>query len=163
MMSITSEHPDINRRVATLLSEEAELDFARFSVDDAWSVGSRLRQTAVDDGHAVTISIILGTQRVFHAATSGVAAVNDAWLERKLRVVEHYAASTLRVRYEFLERGEDFARDSLLDRRTHVAAGGAFPLRVQGTLVGGIGVSGLEMHKDHDLVVEALRAHAANT
>jgi uncharacterized protein (UPF0303 family) len=42
---------------------------------------------------------------------------------------------------------------------THAAFGGAFPLRVRGSLIGAVGVSGLAQEDDHDLVVEVLKAH----
>ena len=43
-----------------------------------------------------------------------------------------------------------------LDRAAYAFAGGAFPIRVNGALVGTVGVSGLTDVEDHDLVVEAL-------
>lgn len=142
-----------------LRAEEQELDFPRFTLEDAWEVGTWLRHEAIARGHSVAVSIVLGGQRAFHAATEGSSAVNDAWLARKFRVVEHFGHSTLAVRYTYEANGEDFAVDSLLDPRQYAAAGGAFPIRIGGTLAGAVGVSGLEMHDDHALVVEALRVH----
>ncbi|MBT8159760.1 MULTISPECIES: heme-degrading domain-containing protein [Arthrobacter] len=142
-----------------LLAEEAELDFPEFGVDDAWSVGCWLRRTAVEQGFGVGVAITLGDQRAFHAATQGAAALNDDWLERKFRVVRLYGHSSLAVRAQYLRDGESFETHSALDPLLYAAAGGGFPLRVRGTLVGAVGVSGLEMHDDHALLVEALRHH----
>lgn len=147
--------------LAELQAEEAELDFDIFGLDEAWSVGSWLRQTAVERGLGVGFAVVLGEQRAFHAGVAGAAAVNDAWLERKFRVVRHYGRSSLAVRVQYAAAGESFDRDARLDPLRYAAAGGGFPLRVRGSLVGAIGVSGLEMHDDHALVVEALRAHRA--
>lgn len=142
-----------------LRAEERELDFPSFTLEDAWQVGTWLRHESLVRGHSVAVSIVLGGQRAFHAATPGSSALNDAWLARKFRVVEHFGHSTLAVRYDYEANGEDFATDSLLDPHEYAAAGGAFPVRIGGTLAGAVGVSGLEMHEDHALVVEALRVH----
>lgn len=146
----------------TLLDEERELDFPRFTVTDAWAVGSWLRERAIADGLSVVVAAVLGGQRAFHTATPGTSALNDRWLERKFRVVEHFGHSSLAVHYDFVSRGEDFDANSRLDPARFAAAGGGFPIRIGGTLAGAIGVSGLEMHADHALVVEGLRAHLAH-
>jgi uncharacterized protein (UPF0303 family) len=147
------------QKLAVLLAEERELDHDSFDLDDAWAVGSWLRATALERGLGVGFAVSFGEQRVFHAATPGSGAVNDAWLERKFRVVRHFAHSTLAVRTQYEVGGSTFDEAAALDPRQYQAAGGGFPLFVRGNLVGAVGVSGLEMHDDHALVVEALRAH----
>ncbi|GAA4197472.1 heme-degrading domain-containing protein [Microbacterium oryzae] len=142
-----------------IAEEEAELDFDSFGVDDAWAVGSWLRDAARERGYGVGFAVVLGEHRAFHAATDGAAAVNDAWLERKFRTVRHFGHASLAVKAQYERGGGSFAADSALDPTVYAAAGGAFPIRVRGSLVGAAGVSGLEMHDDHALVVEALRAH----
>jgi uncharacterized protein (UPF0303 family) len=152
-----------DEKLRVLLDEERELDHDRFDLDDAWAVGSCIRATALERGLGVGFSIAFGEQRVFHAATPGSGAVNDAWLERKFRVVRHFAHSTLAVRTQYEVGGSTFDEAAALDPRQYQAAGGGFPLLVRGLLVGAVGVSGLEMHDDHALVVEALRAHRDHT
>jgi uncharacterized protein (UPF0303 family) len=152
---------DAHGFLRTLLDEERELDLERFTLADAWAVGSWIHERAVADALPIVTSVVLGGQRAFHAATVGTSALNDAWLERKFRVVEHFGHSSLAVHYDFTSRGEDFSTSSRLDPALFAAAGGGFPIRIRGTLAGAIGVSGLEMHADHALVVEALRAHVA--
>ena len=73
--------------------------------------------------------------------------------------MRQYGRSTLAVRAGYTAEGESFEADAHLDPLHYAAAGGAFLVRIVGTLVGVIGVSGLEMHGDPALVVEALRAH----
>lgn len=142
-----------------LLAEEKQLDFDAFTLDDAWIVGQSLRATGQRLGIPIGIGIVMGEHRAFHAGVEGSSALNDAWLERKFRVVRHHEHSSLAVRAQYLAQGEDFETHSLLDPMLYAAAGGAFPVRVRGTLVGVVGVSGLEMHEDHALVVQHLRAH----
>ncbi|WP_258368420.1 heme-degrading domain-containing protein [Curtobacterium sp. MCBD17_013] len=146
-------------KLERLLAEERELEQERFDLDDAWAVGSWLRATAIERGLGVAVAVAFGEQRVFHVATPGSGAVNDAWLDRKFRVVRHFGHSTLAVRTQYEADGTTFRDSSALDPLLYQAAGGGFPLRVRGALVGVLGVSGLEMHADHELVVEALRAH----
>jgi uncharacterized protein (UPF0303 family) len=144
-----------------LLEQESTLQFDLFGHDNAWALGTQLRALAVGRSLPVAIVIVLGDQRVFHAGLPGASADNDGWIERKFAVVRRYGHSSLAVGEEFRSHGLDFDLDSRLDPARFAAHGGAFPLRVRGSLVGIVGVSGLPELDDHDLVVEALRAQLA--
>ena len=63
--------------IAQVIGQEDRLQFATFSHDDAWMLGSRLRDLGVERGHAITIDIALGEQRLFHCALPGTSAHND--------------------------------------------------------------------------------------
>ena len=142
-----------------LLEQERSIQFDSFGFADAWAVGSLLVELGLEREHPIAIAIMFGDQRVFHASLPGASADNDGWLENKFRVVRRFASSSLAVGTRFRAAGRDFDTSSRLDPRTHAAHGGAFPLRVRGALMGVVGVSGLAQQLDHDLVVEALRAH----
>ncbi len=145
-----------------LLTEERELRFADFSLEDAWVLGSRMRAAAVAAGLPVAIGIQLGQQRVFHTALPGSSSDNDHWLARKTRVALRYGQASLAVGESFRERGNDFDADSRLDPSEYAAHGGVVPLRLKsGTVIGVVGVSGLPQLEDHAFVVEHLRAHLA--
>jgi uncharacterized protein (UPF0303 family) len=103
---------------------------------------------------------VFGDQQVFHSASEGTSADNDDWLARKFRVVRRFSHASLTIGTQFRARGLDFAVDSGLDPRLFAAHGGAFPLRVRGSIVGIVGVSGLTQFEDHELVVEVLSEHA---
>lgn len=154
---------DDSRLAEVLAEEERVLQFASFGYDDAWLVGSELRRLARERDHGVTISVVLGEQRVFHAALPGTSADNDAWLENKFRVVARYRRSSLAVGNGFRAQGKTFEQSSRLDPSRYAAHGGGHPLWVGGALAGAVGVSGLEQHDDHALVVEVLAAHAGAT
>ena len=147
--------------LSQLIEQERTLQFDAFSHDDAWALGSRLRDLAASRLLPVAVMIVLGDQRVFHAGLPGASADNDGWLERKFAVVRRYGHSSLAVGEEFRSKGLDFDRDSRLDPARFAAHGGAFPLRVRGSIVGIVGVSGLPQLDDHALVIEALRAQLA--
>jgi uncharacterized protein (UPF0303 family) len=142
-----------------LAAQEEALVLPRFTHDDAWRLGSLLVGLARERRAAVTVDIRRGGQRLFHYALEGTTPDNDAWLERKARVVERYAASSLRVGERFRSRGTTFEESSRLDPDRYAAHGGAFPLRVTGAgVIGVVGVSGLPQAEDHALVVDGLTA-----
>lgn len=146
-----------------LVAEASELQFDRFTLDDAWVLGGRLRAAAAEAGHPVAIAIWFGRQRVFHAALPGATADNDAWLDRKHRVVERYGQASLLVGEEFRAKGEDFDVHARLDPRKFAAHGGVVPIRIREVgVIGAVGVSGLPELADHELVVEQLRAHLSD-
>src|SRR3954464_14011583 len=82
-------------------------DLEHFDVDDAWRLGTTLAERCRGQGLPVTISIHLGEQRVFHAALPGTSADNDAWVDRKSRVVRRFACSSLEVQERFAQADPD--------------------------------------------------------
>ncbi|MET9533887.1 heme-degrading domain-containing protein [Streptomyces sp. NPDC006649] len=143
--------------VAELEEQERRLVLRQFGPDDAWALGTLLTGLARERGAPVAIDIRHGAQQLFHCALPGASADNDAWIERKRRVVERYAASSLLVGARFRAKGTTFDDASRLDPDRYAAHGGSFPLTVAGTgVVGTVTVSGLPQAEDHALVVEAL-------
>lgn len=143
------------------VAEEDDLGFDRFTYDDAWALGSSMVSAATGRSLPIAIGIVFGEQRVFHAALPGSAANNDDWLARKFRTVAKHNcsswASTCRQRAD----PADYFEAGGYDRADLALAGGAVPLRVRGSLIGAIGVSGLAEEDDHRFVVEALRSFSA--
>jgi uncharacterized protein (UPF0303 family) len=140
-----------------MTSEPPDLD--HFDLDDAWKLGTTLTEQCRDRGLAVTISIRMGEQRVFHAALPGTSADNDFWVDRKSRVVRRFACSSLEVQQRYATGDPDrFFSTFALSPAEYAPAGGAIPIRVRGTLVGVLAVSGLESTEDHELAVSALSA-----
>lgn len=144
-------------RLAELAAQENALVLPRFTHEDAWRLGSLLVDLARRQRAPVTVDIRRGGQQLFHCALDGTTPDNDAWLDRKARVVERYGASSLLVGERFRAAGTTFEESSRLDPDRFAAHGGAFPLRVTGVgVVGVVGVSGLPQAEDHALVVEGL-------
>lgn len=99
---------------------------------------------------------------MFHAAREGTTADNDSWVERKVRVVYRFGASSYLVGLRARAKGEDFNDQHGLPLQEYAAHGGAVPVRVEGVgIVGVVTVSGLAQGDDHAMVVEALRAFRA--
>jgi uncharacterized protein (UPF0303 family) len=146
------------RLLAALLAEEEELQFDRFDNDAAWELGGRLVAAARAGGHGVTVDIRCGDQQLFHAALPGTSADNDAWIERKNRVVRRFGHSSFYIGRLHERAGTSFADRELVDPEQFAAHGGAFPLIVRDVgVIGTITVSGLPQEDDHRLVVAVLR------
>jgi uncharacterized protein (UPF0303 family) len=141
-----------------LLAEERELQFAEFTNETAWRLGVRLVEEARAQRLAVTVDIRRGEQQLFHFALLGTAADNDAWIERKCRVVRRFGHSSFYMGTASRLAGRDFAETYLLDPTVYAAHGGAFPVIVRAVgVVGTVAVSGLPQEEDHRLVVAVLR------
>ncbi|MGW0841498.1 heme-degrading domain-containing protein [Streptomyces sp. NPDC002787] len=143
--------------IEELEAQELRLVFDQFTHDDAWALGSLLVELARERHAPVAIDIRRGAQQLFHAALPGSTPDNDAWIDRKRRVVERYGASSYLVGARFRAKGTTFEDSSRLDPDRYAAHGGSFPVTVMGTgVIGTVTVSGLPQLADHALVVEAL-------
>jgi uncharacterized protein (UPF0303 family) len=145
-----------------LRQQEDRLVFDRFDNLDAWRLGSRLVELAIERGLPIAVDIRRGSQQLFHAALPGTAADNDVWIARKVRVVERFGTSSLLLGRRLAERGRELGADDGLDPARFAAHGGAFPIRIRDVgVVAVVTVSGLPQAEDHALVVEAITAHLA--
>ncbi|WP_329033202.1 heme-degrading domain-containing protein [Streptomyces sp. NBC_01725] len=150
--------------VAELEAQEARLVLPHFTYDDAWALGSLLVELSREREAPVAIDIRRGAQQLFHCALPGSSADNDAWIERKRRVVERYSESSFLVGTRFRAKGTTFEDSSRLDPDRYAAHGGSFPITVRGAgVVGTVTVSGLPQEEDHALVVQALERTLAES
>jgi uncharacterized protein (UPF0303 family) len=145
--------------IASLEAQEERLVFTRFDNLDAWRLGSAMAAAAIERALPLTIDIRRHGQQLFHVALPGTTADNDAWIERKVNVVNRFAASSYLVGRRLA------ATDAALDEARgveplHFAAhGGAFPVRIANVgVVGTVTVSGLPQADDHAFVTEMVGA-----
>jgi uncharacterized protein (UPF0303 family) len=117
--------------IAELVDQEQRLQFPRFDNHDAWNLGGRLVELATTRELAVTIDIRRHGQQLFHAALPGTTPENDSWIERKVRVVDRFAASSLLVRLRLAESDQTLDQDLGVDPALYAAHGGCFPLRIR--------------------------------
>ncbi|GAA2632775.1 heme-degrading domain-containing protein [Paractinoplanes durhamensis] len=142
--------------ISELEAQERDLVFDGFSNADAWRLGCLLVEMAGE--LPVAIDIRRGTQQLFHAGLEGSAADNDAWIARKVRVVERYAASSYLVGRRLAAKGQELDAGMGVNPADYAAHGGAFPIRIRNVgVVGVVTVSGLPQADDHALVVSALK------
>ncbi|MFD7322759.1 heme-degrading domain-containing protein [Streptomyces sp. NPDC059875] len=143
--------------IPELEAQERNLVLPHFTYDDAWALGQLLVGLARERRAPVAIDIRRGAQQLFHCALPGSSADNDAWIDRKRRVVERYGESSFLVGARFRAKGTTFEQSSRLDPDRYAAHGGSFPVAVEGAgVIGSVTVSGLPQAEDHAMVVEAL-------
>jgi uncharacterized protein (UPF0303 family) len=149
-------------RLQELAREEDEIQFASFDNDLALEIGLRLTALAREEGKPIVVDLTRGGQQLFHYALPGTAPDNDAWVQRKRRVVERFGHSSFHMGIRCASAGTTLSEKYLLDPHEYAAHGGSFPIIVRG--VGPVGtatVSGLPQEEDHALVVRVLREFAA--
>jgi uncharacterized protein (UPF0303 family) len=142
--------------LAGFLADEEAAQLDTFGYAEAWTLGEWVLDRARSDNLPVAVTVTLGEQRAFSAALAGTSHDNDLWLDRKIRVVQMFAHSSFYVQHLFAKQGRDFRVESRLDPDLYAAAGGGFPIRVRGLLVGAIAVSGWNEAGEHALAVEAI-------
>lgn len=164
-MTTTPDDPAaLTALVASVEAEERDLVLRSFTHDDAWRLGCLLVGLADERDLPVTIDVRKGSQQVFHAAREGTTPDNDTWVERKVRVVQRFGASSYLVGLRARAKGTTFNDQHQLPLQEYAAHGGAFPVRVEGVgLVGVVTVSGLAQGDDHALVTEAIRTFLRRT
>ena len=148
--------------IGTLEQQEHRLQLDSFGPDDAWELGTLLVELARERGHAITVDVRRPGHVFFHVALDGTTPDNDMWVERKVRVVERFHASSYLVGRRLAAKGRVLGPDQGVDPTLFAAHGGSFPVRVRGVgVVGSVTVSGLAQADDHALVVEALERMVA--
>ena len=144
--------------IAEIESEISELQFPRFSRDDALNLGLLLVELGKDARLPIAIDISRGEQVLFHVALDGATPDNGHWVKAKRRAAARYEEPSLLVGLRGRLGGGRIEDNDWFDQSTYAAHGGSFPVYVQGVgAVATVTVSGLPQKADHDLVVRALR------
>jgi len=145
--------------IASLEAQEEQLVFTRFSNEDAWRLGSAMVSVAIERALPVTIDIRRHGQQLFHVALPGTTAENDSWIERKVNVVNRFAAASYLVGRRLAARGSALDEALGVEPRLFAAHGGAFPIRIRDVgVIGTVTVSGLPQADDHAFVTEMISA-----
>ena len=150
---------DLEETIARVEEDERRLQFLTFSDEDAFTLGTQMRTLALARGHAITIDIARGEQRLFHTALPGTSAHNGIWIERKKRTVREWGSSSYAVglRFPVLDPPHTLETAPWMDPRSYSGSGGGFPIVVKGSgLVATVAVSGMRHDLDHGFIVDAL-------
>lgn len=149
---------DPREQILALEAQERRLIFPRFDNTDAWTLGSAMVAAAMDRALPVTIDIRRHGHQLFHAALPGTTPENDAWIERKINVVNRFSASSYLVGRRLAAAGEELDATLGVDPARFAAHGGAFPIRIADTgVIGTVTVSGLPQAEDHAFVAEMIK------
>jgi len=143
---------------------DKSLVFEHFTTEDAWLLGSALRERLMPIPTPVVINISLANQNqtLFHTCThSGVMPDNDSWVARKRKTVLRWGVSTWFMSCKFNGDEVAFAAKYGLGNSAgeYAIHGGGVPIRVAGVegVVAVVVVSGLKQEEDHAVVVEVIR------
>jgi uncharacterized protein (UPF0303 family) len=149
----------ISEDIAQIALQERELQFASFDEAAAWSLGSRLREMAVERGHSIVVDVRRFGQQLFYCALAGTTPDNPEWVRRKINVVQRFHRSSYAVGLDLQSRNTSLLERQGMPLSEYMAHGGCFPIRVAGAgILGTVTVSGLPQRADHELAVEALCA-----
>jgi len=145
---------------AKLAAEENQLQFDEFRRSDALAIGTKIVELAREYPDPVAIEIAVNGLVIFRCFTDGALADSELWLERKRRVVDLMAMSSLRFMHWLDMRGETL-ESRKLDPVEYAPGGGGFPIVLKNAeIIGSICVSGMDDHlDDHKLVIDALADH----
>ncbi len=150
-MSVTDD-------IAALKRQEEVLQFKRFNEEDAWALGSQMRERAAERKLPLVIDIRIGIRPMFYVAMPGTTPENPDWVRRKVNTVYRFAACSYRTGLEYNAKGNPFDQSRGIDPMQYAPAGGGFPIRLAGSLVGAVTVSGIPQRDDHNFVAESLAA-----
>ena len=143
----------------TITAQERLLQFASFSPDTAWALGSRLRADAIARQAAMTFEIQVAGRTVFLTTTGNAAPGQADWIRRKRNVVMRFGRSSYAVGLQLAQEGKTLEERHGLTLADYAVHGGGFPIVLTGTgLIGSVVVSGLQQRVDHAMVVDALAA-----
>jgi uncharacterized protein (UPF0303 family) len=148
---------NIQDDLAAIARQESHLVFDAFDEHTAWSLGSRLRDLAVDRGQNLVIDVRRFGQQLFYCALPGSVPDQAEWVRRKVNVVTRFHRSSYAVGRELALKNSSLEEAQGLPTIDYATHGGCFPIRVAGAgIIGCVTVSGLPQRDDHELVVEAL-------
>lgn len=143
-----------------LEQEERELQFDRFSNEDAIAIGLSLYETAKKNNLPVTIDVRRSGHQLFHLSMPGTSPDNDQWVARKVKLVNRMGMSSFRVGTLLRSQNTTLEDRFELSHYEYAAHGGCFPVILKGTgPIGTVTISGLAQEDDHAMVVNALRAY----
>lgn len=143
-----------------LEAQEQELQFERFSNEDAVELGLSLYAMAKERQLPVTIDITRNGHQLFHLSMPGTSPDNDQWVARKIKLVNRVGMSSCRVHTLLKSLNMTLEERFELSHYEYAAHGGCFPVILKGTgMIGTVTISGLTQEADHALAVEAIRAY----
>lgn len=151
---------ELRATIARVRQQQKLLQFSQFSNENAYELGVQAVAAARGQDLPITIDIRRHGHQLFHAARPGTSPNNDAWIDRKVRLVDKFGDSSYLVYCQMELDGATVEPSLGLDPLLYVAAGGSFPIILRGSgPIGTVTVSGLKQEEDHDFVVRVVAAY----
>jgi uncharacterized protein (UPF0303 family) len=147
----------IESDIEIIKQQEQRLRFAKFDEQDAWTLGSLMRERALARNLPLVLDLRLGMKPLFYFAMPGTTPENPDWIRRKVNTVYRFEASTYRIALEHKFANKPFDQSRGIVPENYAAAGGGFPIHIKGTgIVGAATVSGIPQREDHGFVAGCL-------
>ncbi|KAF8941295.1 hypothetical protein EDD21DRAFT_114953 [Dissophora ornata] len=147
--------------LASLLEDEKELQFPRFTNEDALTLGCNLVRLAKNKTpyKGISVSITRNGQVLFQHAMEGTTVDNENWIRRKSNTVVRLQHSSYYIGRLLASKGEtEMEKTYKVPMADYACHGGAFPLLIKDVgCVGTIVVSGLKQDEDHALATQGIR------
>ncbi len=154
---------NLEDKIRFLQKQQEEIVFNQFNEIDSWNIGCILREKAVENNYAITISITLNRRNLFYCAMPNTTPINHLWIKRKENTVYKFFKSSYEMSLYMQLKEDSLAVRYGLNHNDYGAAGGCVPIVVKGVgVVGTIGVSGLKEDEDHDLVIDTILQYKNN-
>jgi uncharacterized protein (UPF0303 family) len=151
---------DYKKLYSEIDAQEAEIQFDRFTNEDALSLGLLMVEEAKKQGKSVAIDISKNNQVLFHYSFEGTTPDNDGWIAGKKKIVGRFHKSSFYIALKLLEENKAMEEEYRLSSLEYIPAGGGFPLIIKGAgVVGTVTVSNLPQEDDHAFVVHSMRSY----
>lgn len=145
--------------IAQLKVQELQLQFERFTEEDAWKLGEAMRAAALVKKHPFVIDIRVSGRKLFFTALPGSVPENENWVQRKINIVMTKHKSSYHIGRELAQNGRTLDQAMGFNPIDIAPHGGCFPIIIKNVgVVGTITVSGIPQRDDHNFVVEQICA-----
>ncbi|MCU1418853.1 MAG: hypothetical protein JWR57_22 [Mycetocola sp.] len=141
------------------LEKVNDIEFSQLTNDDAVALGLVALEVMKARDLNLAVDVVLGDDLVFRAKLKSTGPQNDSWLRGKAAVAVRFGESSLLVKERHLAAGTPFEELRDIDHDAYKAFGGSIPLRVSGTIVGTITMSGEPDAIDHETALEAVKRY----
>ncbi|PNV59634.1 hypothetical protein C0033_12770 [Clostridium sp. chh4-2] len=154
---------EYERRLSELKQETEEIHFKRFLAEDAYKLGNRMVQAAMDKGVDLAVMIRVNQKMMFYFAFDGTDLNHERAVIRKSNVSDAFRCPSLKIFYELQQSGLTI-KDRGRDPMEYLALGGAVPIYVeQAGIIGTICVSGMSHFEDHQFAVDCIKGYLAGS
>ena len=143
-----------------LKQQEDAMQFSSFHLEDAYTLGTMLREAGRKTPKPIAVRIVLDDLIVYQSFLPGTGASNNQWMDKKQHTVERCHTSSLRAAVE-RELSADL-EDWQQNEAYYAFYGGGFPIIVNGTYRGAAIVSGLPHLEDHQTLVNTIEQFRSN-
>ena len=132
-----------------------------FDLEDAYALGTRLREAGTREPEPIAVRIVLDDLIVYQTFLPGTGKDNNWWMDKKYATVKrtHHSSLLAAAERELASSREDWQ----CDEEHYAFCGGGFPIVVDGQFRGAAIVSGLPHLDDHRCLTETIAAYLGKT